>query len=181
MPISSYDAIIVDINMPVMNGRELVQKIRENGALTPILVLTSEGEIDTKVSLFELGADDYVTKPFDMREIEMRLLALSRRPKNLLENEIILGDIILSLSRHSVTKNSEIIELTAKEYAILEFLARHRGFPKTKTDILEAVWGMREAELNFDSITLEVHISSLRKKLGRDLIVTLKGVGYFIE
>lgn len=140
MPISSYDAIIIDINMPVMNGRELVTKIRENSITTPILILTSEGEIDSKVSLFELGADDYVTKPFDMREIEARLLVLSRRPKNLLENEIILGDIIISLSRHSVTKNSEIIELTAKEYAILEFLARHRGFPKTKTDILEAVW-----------------------------------------
>lgn len=159
-----------------MDGREFIQKLRENSIMTPVLVLTSNSEIEDKISLFEIGADDYMTKPFDMRELEMRILSLSRRRAKIIENEIILSDVVISLSKHTVSKNGELIELTNKEYAILEFLARNKGFPKTKTNILEAVWGIRESELNFDSITLEVHVSSLRKKLGRDIISTAKGI-----
>lgn len=180
MPISSYDVIILDINMPIMDGREFMQKLRANSIMTPVIVLTSNNDIEDKISLFEIGADDYITKPFDMRELEMRVLSLSRRRSKIIENEIIIWDVVISLSKHKVSKNCEVIELTNKEYAILEFLARNKWFPKTKTDILEAVWGLRESELNFDSITLEVHISSLRKKLGKDIVETIKWVGYMI-
>ena len=160
-----YDVIVLDINMPIMDGRTFIDTIREKGIVTPVLVLTSNSEIEDKIALFELGADDYMTKPFDMRELEVRILALSRRKEKTIETEIPIGNAILNIQKHALFVDGNAVELTSKEYAILEFLARHKGFPKTKTDILEAVWGIREAELNFNSITLEVHISSLRKKL----------------
>ncbi len=162
---NQYDIIILDMNMPEMNGSEFLAFLRENNFTVPVLVLTSNNLIEDKAEMFDLGADDYLTKPFDMRELEMRILALARRKEKIIETEIVFADCKLCLEKHIVLQNNEKVDLTSKEYAIIEFLARHKGFPKTKTDILEAVWGMREAELNIDSITLEVHISGIRKKM----------------
>ncbi len=160
-----YDIVILDINMPKMNGKEFLEKMRT---------------IENKAEIFELGVDDYLTKPFDMRELEMRVLALYRRKWTTIETEIRFADCILYPEKHSLIQNGENVILTSKEYLILEFLARHKGFPKTKLEILEAAWGLREAELNFNSITLEVHISGLRKKLGKNIIETVKWTGYLI-
>lgn len=162
---NQYDIIVLDMNMPEMNGGEFLFQLRERGFSVPVLVLTSNNLIDDKAEMFALGADDYLIKPFDMRELEMRILSLGRRRERAIETEISFADYKICLEKRIVLKAGEKVDLTSKEYAILEFLARHKGFPKTKTDILEAVWGMRESELNADSITLEVHISSIRKKL----------------
>lgn len=178
---NQYDIIVLDMNMPEMNGGEFLFQLRERGFSVPVLVLTSNNLIDDKAEMFALGADDYLIKPFDMRELEMRILSLGRRRERAIETEISFADCKICLEKRIVLKAGEKVDLTSKEYAILEFLARHKGFPKTKTDILEAVWGMRESELNADSITLEVHISSIRKKLWKNIIETVKGTGYILE
>ncbi|RAL56301.1 hypothetical protein BLM37_02155 [Candidatus Gracilibacteria bacterium GN02-873] len=175
-----YDIVILDINMPKMNGKEFLEKMRTTEKNLPVIALTSNSTIENKAEIFELGVDDYLTKPFDMRELEMRVLALYRRKGTTIETEIRFADCILYPEKHTLIQNGENVILTSKEYLILEFLARHKGFPKTKLEILEAAWGLREAELNFNSITLEVHISGLRKKLGKNIIETVKGTGYLI-
>ena len=147
-----YDIVILDINMPKMNGKEFLEKMRATEKNLPVIALTSNSTIENKAEIFELGVDDYLT----------------------IETEIRFADCILYPEKHSLIQNGENVILTSKEYLILEFLARHKGFPKTKLEILEAAWGLREAELNFNSITLEVHISGLRKKLGKNIIETVK-------
>lgn len=137
---NGYDMLILDMNMPEMNGRDFLENLRKNNFTLPVLVLTSNSMIDDKVMMFELGADDYLTKPFDMRELEMRILSLSRRKEKVLETEIVFGNCKICLEKRIVLIDGEKSDLTSKEYAIVEFLARHKGFPKTKTDILEAVW-----------------------------------------
>lgn len=178
---ANYDIIVLDMNMPIMDGRTFIQKLRGKWYQIPVLVLTSNSLIDDKITMFDLGADDYVTKPFDMREVEVRLLALFKRKEKLLEEIIEFDDYKLEIGKKLLKKGNLIMELSNKEYGIIEFLARNKGYPKSKADILEAVWGMREAELAMDSITLEAHISTIRKKLGKHIIETMKWVGYIIH
>lgn len=177
---ANYDIIILDMNMPVMDGKTFISKIREKGLQIPVLVLTSNSLIDDKITMFDLGADDYVTKPFDMREVEARVIALLRRREKMLEEIIDFDKYRLEVGKKVLKKWSAVMELSNKEYGIVEFLARNKWYPKSKADILEAVWGMREAELAMDSITLEAHISTIRKKLGKHIIETMKGIGYLI-
>lgn len=131
--------------------------------------------------MFDLGADDYVTKPFDMRELEARLIALGRRKEKKIEQEIHFGEYSVDIGRRHLKKGEKTLDITGKEYSILAYLAEHKWYPKSKSEILEAVWGLREAELAMDSITLEAHISSIRKKLGKSVIETMKWVGYVIN
>lgn len=181
MLVHQYDIIVLDMNMPEVGGREFLRYLREKKIFIPVLILTSNNFIDDKMEMFSLWADDYLTKPFDMRELEARILALWRRREKKFETEIVFSNCCIFLEKYLVLQNNVRVDLTSKEYAILEFLARNKGFPKTKTDILEAVWGLREAELNIDSIVLEVHISSIRKKLWKNIIKTVKSIGYIIE
>jgi DNA-binding response OmpR family regulator len=177
---ANYDIIILDMNMPIMNGSTFIQQLRGKGWNIPVLVLTSNSLVDDKITMFDLGADDYVTKPFDMRELEARVIALLRRREKLLEEIIDFDKYRLEVGKKVLRKWSSIMELSNKEYGIVEFLARNKGYPKSKADILEAVWWMREAELAMNSITLEAHISTIRKKLGKHIIETMKWVGYLI-
>ncbi|MDD2693929.1 MAG: response regulator transcription factor [Candidatus Gracilibacteria bacterium] len=176
----NYDIIILDMNMPVMNGTEFIQKIREQKNYIPVMVLTSNSMMEDKLEMFSLGADDYLTKPFDLRELEARIIALSRRKEKTIENVIFFGEYELEVGKRVLRKGEEVIEISNKEYGILEYLGRNKGYPKSKSDILEAVWGIRERDLGFDSVTLEAHISTIRKKLSKDIIQTIKGVGYII-
>lgn len=146
-----------------------------------MIIVTSNSLLDDKIDLLLLGADDYLTKPFDMRELYARVLVLGRRKNRKIQTEIPFGDYVLFLEKRILHENGKQIFLTAKEYSILEYLAINKGFPKTKTDILEAVWGIRESELGINSVALEVHISSLRKKLKKSVIETVKGVGYILH
>lgn len=176
-----YDIIVLDMNMPVMDGRTFIETIRKSGNQTPVIVLTSNSLIDDKITMFDLGADDYVVKPFEMRELEARIIALSRRRDKAIDDIIQFGEYSIDISRKIMRKWNKQVELSHKEYGIIEYLSRNKWYPKSKLDILEAVWWMREAELAMDSVTLEVHISTLRKKLWKSVITTIKWTWYLIS
>ncbi|MBC7498682.1 response regulator transcription factor [Candidatus Gracilibacteria bacterium] len=176
-----YDIIILDMNMPIMDGRTFIGKLRKSGHETPVIVLTSNSLVEDKVTMFDLGADDYVVKPFEMRELEARIIALGRRRTQSIEEIIEFGEYRIDIGRKTIKKGDQQVELSHKEYGIIEYLTRNKSYPKSKMEILEAVWGMREAELAMNSVTLEAHISTIRKKLGKSIITTLKGTGYYIN
>ncbi len=178
---ANYDIIILDVNMPIMDGRKFLQTMREKGVQCPVITLTSNSMIDDKLEIFDLGADDYMTKPFDMRELEARIIALARRKEKTIEELIEVGPYTIDTGKHIIRRGESIMEISNKEFGILEFLGRNKWYPKSKSSILEAVWGMREEALNFNSITLEAHISTIRKKLGKDIIETIKWVWYQIN
>ena len=176
-----YDIIIVDMNMPIMDGRTFIWELRKNKHETPVIVLTSNSLVEDKVTMFDLGADDYVVKPFEMRELEARIIALGRRRTQSIEEIIEFGEYRIDIGRKTVKRWDQQVELSHKEYGIIEYLSRNKSYPKSKMDILEAVWGMREAELAMDSVTLEAHISTIRKKLGKSIITTLKWTWYLVS
>jgi len=121
-----YDVIILDMNMPIMNGQEFIQKMRKLGYETPVIVLTSNSLVEDKITMFDLGADDYVTKPFDMRELEARIIALGRRKEKKIEQEIPFGEYSVDIGRKHVKKGSINLDITGKEYGIIAYLAEHK-------------------------------------------------------
>ena len=181
----SYDLIILDINLPLMNGFEVCKAIRQHGSTTPILMLTALGEIDDRVKGLDFGADDYLIKPFDFRELMARIHALMRRanPTHDQASEVLReANLEMNLVTKTVRRDNQPIELTAREYELLEFLLRNKGRVLSKMDIIEHVW-----ELNFDTNTnvIEVFINYLRKKIEKDstnkLIHTVVGMGYTLK
>lgn len=178
---NEYQLIILDINLPDMNGIEVCQKIRENKS-TPILMLTALGTVDDKVAGLEAGADDYLLKPFQFKELLARIKALSRRPP-LLDNKIYkAADLELNIDTKVVFRAGKIIDLTAKEYGLLEYFLKNKGKVLSRADIAENVW-----DLNFDTGTniIDVYITYLRKKIDKNftpkLIHTLVGLGYVLK
>jgi two-component system OmpR family response regulator len=176
---SSYDVIVLDIMLPGMSGYRIVEALRGQGNWTPVLMLTAkDGDYD-QADAFDLGADDYLTKPFSFIVLVARLRALIRRGAP--ERPVVLqvADLRLDPSRHLVTRAGTPIELTPKEFGLLHFLIRNRGHVVTKTQILESVW---DANYDGDPNILEVYISYLRRKVdqpfGRPLITTVRGIGY---
>lgn len=176
----AFDAIILDVNLPVMDGREFLKQIRAQSNTTPVIAATSNSMLDHKLEMFDLWADDYIIKPFDFPELEARLKSLYKRKEKTIDEIIKIKDLEIDIQRHIILRKWKEIKLSNKEFMIVEFLAKNKGFPKSKMDILEYVWGIKEQDLNFDSITLEMHISKLRKKLGKEIITTLKWVWYVI-
>lgn len=180
--INDYDLIILDIGLPQKDGRQICSEIRSEGKSMPILILSVKGEIDTKVDLLNLGADDYITKPYSYIELVARVKTLMRRTK-ILEDEILcVDDIELNLPKRSVYQTGKKIHLTPKEFFLLEYLLRNRGRVLTRQAILEHVWDMN-ADLFTN--TIETHIAMLRQKLkGKkkdNFIRTVSGSGYVID
>lgn len=180
--INDYDLIILDIGLPRKDGRQICSEIRSEGKSMPILILSVKGEIDTKVDLLNLGADDYITKPYSYIELVARVKTLMRRTK-ILEDEILcVDDIELNLPKRSVYQTGKKIHLTPKEFFLLEYLLRNRGRVLTRQAILEHVWDMN-ADLFTN--TIETHIAMLRQKLkGKkkdNFIRTVSGSGYVID
>jgi two-component system OmpR family response regulator len=179
---NTYDVIVLDIMLPGMNGYKIVEAIRADEIWTPILMLTAkDGDYD-QTDAFDLGADDYLTKPFSFIVLVARLRALIRRGAP--ERPVILkaGDLTLDPARHVVNRAGVELELTPREFGLLLFLIQHKGQVVTKTQILEGVWDANyDGELNI----LEVYISYLRRKVDqpfdRPLIKTVRGVGYRLE
>jgi heavy metal response regulator len=178
-----YDLIVLDILLPKLDGREVLKKIRSMDIQTPVIFLTAKDSEADIVHGLNLGADDYLTKPFSFNELLARIQAILRRGKPMSSlSRLRLADLILELDGHRVFRDKIKIELTPKEYALLEFLMRHPGQIITRTMISEKVW-----DYHFDTSTniIDVHVSHLRNKIDKDfepkLLHTLKGVGYVLE
>lgn len=172
-----YDAVVLDLMLPRLDGWALLQRLRATRR-TPVLILTARDAVRDRVRGLDCGADDYLVKPFDLSELLARVRALIRRSAGQASSEIVLGDIILDTRKRVVRRGGEEVALTAREYAILEYLALRRGEVVTRTCIYEHIFDENDDTL---SNLVEVHVSNLRKKLGRDLIQTRRGMGYVID
>jgi len=179
--INKYDLIVLDINMPIMDGRKFIKKLRLNKNNIPVIALTSNSMIDDKLEMFDLWVDDYLTKPFELKELDARIKSLLKRKEKIIEKRIIIWDLIIDLNKHKILKNNEEIHFWNKHFLIIEFLVKNKWLIKSKNQILEKVWWELEENLNINSTTLEAHISVIRKKLGKDFIKTIKWSGYIIE
>ncbi len=181
---NTYDAIILDVMIPQINGLDVARELRVEGIKTPILMLTALGSIDEKVSGLDAGADDYLVKPFEFKELLARLRALNKRyTDNIAEQKIIkIEDLELDLNRKVARRGGKTIDLTAKEFALLEYLIRNKNRVISRTEILEKVW-----ESGFDTTTnvIDVYINFLRKKIEKDfptkIIHTMVGMGYIVK
>lgn len=176
-----YDVIVLDIMLPGMNGFEVVKKLRQQGITTPILLLTAKDEVSDKVTGLDLGADDYLTKPFDSEELLARIRALSRRQGSVCSNVITYGDITLDLSTASLSKDSKSVHLGLKEFDVLRLLMLNAPGCITKEILLSKIWGL---DSNAEDNNVEVYISFLRKKLAyvnsSVMIETIRKLGYHL-
>jgi two-component system, OmpR family, response regulator len=177
-----YDLVILDMRLPGRPGLDVLRNLRAKGFERPVLVLTAQDAVDAKVTTLRAGADDYVTKPFAFEELLARVEVLSRRPRAIAPPVLRAGDLELDPGTREVRRRGDPVELTPKEYAVLEYLMRHAGRVMSRTLITEYVWGY-----HFDPGTniVDVVINHLRKKLDNDpenrLIATVRGVGYVIR
>lgn len=174
---ADYDAVVLDVMLPRLDGWEILSRLRQSKT-TPVLMLTARDQTRDRVRGLDTGADDYVVKPFDLPELFARLRALIRRSANKTTNRIEIGDVAIDTAARNVTRAGKLVELTAREYSLLEFLALHRGEVVTRTTLYEHLFDEDDATL---SNLLDVHVSNIRKKLGHDFIVTRRGHGYCIE
>jgi two-component system, OmpR family, response regulator len=172
-----YDAIVLDVMLPKVDGWEILKRLRKTKK-TPVLMLTARDQSRDRVRGLDTGADDYVVKPFDLSELFARLRALIRRSANQTTNIIEIGDVKLDTAARKVSLKEKPVEVTAREYALVEFLALHRGEVVTRTQLYEHLFDENESSL---SNLLDVHVSNVRKKLGAEFIVTRRGHGYCIE
>jgi two-component system, OmpR family, response regulator len=175
-----FDAAVVDVMLPGRTGIEMVRDLRSIGSTLPVLLLTARDRVDDKVEGLDAGADDYLTKPFDFTELTARLRALLRRSGGGAAPVLSAGPIELDPATREVRRNGEPVQLTPKEFALLEYLLRHQGKPLSRANLMEHVWGIR-----FDPGTnvVDVFINALRNKLDpeRELIQTVRGVGYRVQ
>lgn len=178
-----YDLVVLDILLPKLDGREILKRVRSMGIRTPVLFLTAKDSEEDIVHGLNLGADDYLTKPFSFNELLARIQAILRRDKAVVHpSRLQVANLTLEPDGHRVFREKTKIELTPREYALLEFLIRHPGEILTRTMISEKVW-----DVHFDTSTniIDVHVSHLRNKIDKDfepkLLHTVKGVGYVLE
>jgi len=179
---NEYDVIILDLMLPKIDGISLCRKLRQEKITRPILMLTAKDSIRDKVTGFDSGANDYLTKPFSFEELLARIRALLRKSETTTPTKLQIGDLILDLLTHKVTRAGKEIILTNKEYALLEYLMRNAGSIITRTMISEHVW-----DVNFDTFTnvIDVYVNYLRNKIDKGhkkkLIHTIRGRGYMVK
>jgi two-component system OmpR family response regulator len=173
----TYDAVILDLMLPLMDGWSVLRQIRREGHSVPVLVLTARDGLKDRVAGLDLGADDYVVKPFELDELLARLRALTRRAAGKASPVIELGEVQIDTASQTVLKAGHPIPLTATEYSLVQLLALHRGELVTRSVIYEHLFDEEDDSL---SNLVDVHVSNVRKKLGRDFIVTRRGRGYLI-
>lgn len=180
--VNPYDLLIVDLNLPEMSGTEVIQRVRKKNADVPILVLSARDALSDKVTHFESGADDYITKPFAFAELLVRIKALLRRGSVSRSNVISIADLEIDRVAHQVRRGGKSIRLTAKEYSLLEYLATNAGRVLSRTMIIEHVW-----DQSFEGLTniVDVYVRQLRAKIDdafdHKLIHTVRSVGYCIS
>jgi two-component system OmpR family response regulator len=173
-----YDVIVLDLMVPKRSGWALLQELRAAGSRTPVLILTARTGIDDRVKALDLGADDYLPKPFALSELAARLRALVRRAAGHPTPVHVLGNITIDTAAHRVYRDETPIDLTAREYAVLEFLVRRRGTLVTRGAICDHIYD--EGSDVFSNV-VDVHVAALRRKLGTTLIHTRRGEGYIID
>ena len=177
-----YDLIVLDNIMPKKNGFEVCKEIRSSGKSMPIIILSIDADIGKKISMLNIGADDYLTKPFAYNELSSRIRALLRRPSSILLPVLKTGDLTLDAMSQKVRRGTQEIYLTRKEFALAEYLMRHSGTVVSRATLLEHVW---DDDVDPFSNTIEAHILNLRKKIDipsrRKLIHTVPGRGYKID
>jgi len=177
-----YDAIVLDLMIPKIEGLTLCKKLRQDKISTPILMLTAKDSVNDKVTGLDSGADDYLTKPFAFKEFLARIRVLLRQNKGVIPTKLQVADLVMDILTHKVTRDGKEIILTTKEFFLLEYLMRNAGLVATRTTISEHVW-----DINFDTITnvIDVHMAALRRKVDRGhikkLIHTIRGRGYTIK
>ena len=176
---SDYDCIVLDLNLPRLNGIELCKKLRQEKKNMPIIMLTARAGSQSIVMGLDAGADDYLTKPFELPELSARIRALVRRKSEARSPLLTSKDVKVDTNSQQVFKNDIKISMAPKEYVLLEYLLRNKERAIDRPTIISHVWGAAEDQLMF-SQTLDVHIAYLRKKLGKDLITTVPGRGYMI-
>lgn len=174
-----FDCIVCDVMLPEVDGFTICREIRKKGNSVPILMLTALDSLDRKVEGLDAGADDYLTKPFELKELLARVRALLRRDSPTRDPILTVGAIHLDTNKKQVTKDGKSVDLSPKEFALFEYLLRNKGFAKRRMEIIAHVWGEREESLF--SKTLDVHIAYLRQKIGKPTITTLPGTGYMID
>jgi len=172
-----YDAVILDVMLPRLDGWEVLKRLRKTKR-TPVLMLTARDQSRDRVRGLDTGADDYVVKPFDLPELLARLRALIRRTTDKTTSQIEIGAVTIDTAARVITQGNQPVELTAREYSLVEFLALHRGEVVTRTTLYEHLFDENDASL---SNLLDVHVSNVRRKLGADFITTRRGHGYCIE
>jgi two-component system, OmpR family, response regulator len=173
----AYDAILLDVMLPGLDGWEVLRRMRQK-LRTPVLMLTARDATADRVRGLDTGADDYLVKPFELEELYARVRALIRRGAAAAAAHITLGDLVLDLAGKSVVQSGQPVQLTAREYAILEYLALHRGKVISRTVLFDHIF---DEHADPNSNLLDVHVSSIRKKVGRDVIVTRRGQGFCVE
>ncbi|MDD5669241.1 MAG: response regulator transcription factor [Candidatus Omnitrophica bacterium] len=179
---NEYDLIILDLMLPKIDGRTLCAQLRKEKISVPVLILTAKDQVNDKVAGLDAGADDYLTKPFAFEELVARIRALLRRPEAAQEVHLKIKDLEMDLLTHTVRRGGQDIELTAKEFALLEFFMRRPNTVVTRTMIAEHVW-----DIHFETYTnvIDVYVNYLRKKIDRgfkdQMIHTLRGKGYIFK
>jgi two-component system OmpR family response regulator len=174
---NDYDSIVLDVMLPGMDGWAVLDRLREQKR-TPVLMLTARDAPADRVRGLDTGADDYLIKPFDLGELLARVRALIRRSAGQVRPALSVGEVVIDTRARSVTRAGQPVILTAREYAILEYLALHRGEVISRTELYEHLFDESDDTL---SNLLDVHVFSIRKKLGHELIATRRGQGYCIE
>jgi len=173
----TFDFVVLDLGLPRLSGMEVLSRARSRGQHMPILILTARDATGEKVAGLDAGADDYLVKPIDLDELTARIRALTRRSAGRAEPLLIHGELALDPAAHTVTQAGLLVELSSREFSLLQQLLENAGRVLTRTQLEQSIYGWRDEP---DSNALEVHIHHLRKKLGSELIRTLRGVGYTI-
>jgi len=173
-----YDAIVLDIGLPIMDGVSVLEKWRRAGRKTPVLILTARDRWSDKVAGFDAGADDYVAKPFHMEEVLARIRALVRRSAGHASSDISCGPLMLGTKSARVTVDGKAVKLTSLEFRLLSYLMMHKGRVVSRTELVEHLY---DQDFDRDSNTIEVFVGRLRKKLGIDMLRTIRGLGYCIS
>ena len=176
---ATYDVILLDILLPKLDGLSLLRDLRKRGMTTPVLLLTARDAVDDRVAGLDAGADDYLVKPFSFSEVMARIRALLRRPVLRAGDRLVTGDVAMDLGARTVTRGTQPVTLTPREFAVLEYLLRHPGQALSRTQIAEGVWSW---EFHGESNVVDVYIGYLRRKLDEEgvpsIIETLRGYGY---
>lgn len=175
---SLYDVIILDMNLPKIDGIEVLKEIRKENSEIRVLILSARSELEDKIAGLDMGANDYLAKPFHFKELEARVRALLRRNFSTQNTEISMDRLVLNTALKKVYLDGVEISLTKKEYGIVEYLLMHKGTLVSGEDLIEHVW---DSEAEAFTNAFKVHINSLRKKLPQDTIRNIRGQGYYVE